>query len=62
MIKLGKVYGNRMIDLSVSNDKLLDRALRILKDVADMGRDFYLDIYDGIVLQRGGQYENTMLG
>ena len=29
MIKLGKVYGNRMIDLSVSNDKLLDRAIGI---------------------------------
>jgi len=27
--------------------------------LADLGRDFYLDIYDGIVLQRGGQYEST---
>tara|TARA_R110000824_G_scaffold58449_2_gene158000 strand:+ start:2752 stop:4425 length:1674 start_codon:yes stop_codon:yes gene_type:complete len=27
--------------------------------LADMGRDFYLDIYDGIVLQRGGMFENT---
>ena len=33
MIKLGKVYGNRMIDLSVSNDKLLDRVFGILFDI-----------------------------
>ncbi len=33
MIKLGKVYGNRMIDLSVTNDKLLNRALGILFDI-----------------------------
>ena len=33
MIKLGKVYGNRMIDLSVSNDKLMDRAIGILFDI-----------------------------
>jgi len=36
MIKLGKVYGNKMVDLSVSNKKLNDRALRILSDVADV--------------------------
>ena len=34
MIKLGKVYGNRMIDLSPSNDKLMDRAIGILYDIA----------------------------
>jgi len=39
MIKLGKVYGNRMIDLSVSNNKLLDRALVILFDVASINRE-----------------------
>ena len=30
MIKLGKVYGNLMIDLQASNDKLVARAKRIL--------------------------------
>ena len=39
MIKLGKVYGNRMIDLSVSNDKLLDRALGILFDIGSVDKD-----------------------
>ncbi len=36
MIKLGKVYNNRMIDLSVTNNKLLDRALGILLDIGSL--------------------------
>ena len=39
MIKLGKVYGNRMIDLSVNNNKLLDRALGILLDIASVNKE-----------------------
>ena len=39
MVRLGKVYGNRMVDVSVSNAKLEDRALRILEDLADVQRD-----------------------
>lgn len=39
MVKLGKVYGNRMIDVAVTNLKLEDRALRILGDLAGLGRD-----------------------
>ena len=39
MIKLGKVYGNRMIDLSVSNDKLVDRAIGILFDIGSVDKD-----------------------
>ncbi len=38
MIKLGKVYGNRMIDLSVTNEKLLERALGILSDIGSVNR------------------------
>ncbi|MFE4106580.1 N-acetylmuramic acid 6-phosphate etherase [Almyronema epifaneia] len=38
MVKLGKVYGNRMIDVSVTNTKLRDRALRILCDLTDLDR------------------------
>ena len=30
MIKLGKVYGNLMVDLKASNKKLRDRALRLI--------------------------------
>ena len=39
MIKLGKVYGNRMIDLSVSNEKLFDRAIGILFDIGSVDKD-----------------------
>jgi N-acetylmuramic acid 6-phosphate etherase len=38
MVRLGKVYGNRMVDVSVSNAKLEDRALRILADLAQVPR------------------------
>lgn len=39
MVKLGKVYGNRMIDVAVTNRKLHDRALRILQDLAELNRE-----------------------
>jgi N-acetylmuramic acid 6-phosphate etherase len=38
MVRLGKVFGNRMVDVSVSNAKLEDRALRILADLAGVER------------------------
>jgi N-acetylmuramic acid 6-phosphate etherase len=38
MVKLGKVYGNRMVDVAVTNSKLEDRALRILCDLAGVSR------------------------
>ena len=38
MIRLGKVYGNRMVDVAVTNAKLEDRALRILADLAGVSR------------------------
>ncbi len=38
MIKLGKVYGNRMVDLSVTNEKLKERAIGILFDIASVNR------------------------
>ena len=39
MVKLGKVYGNRMVDVSVTNSKLLDRSLRIIQDLTDLSRE-----------------------
>lgn len=39
MIRLGKVYGNRMVDVAVTNKKLYDRALRILQDLTNLNRD-----------------------
>ncbi len=39
MVQLGKVYGNRMVDVSVTNQKLHDRALRILADLTGLPRN-----------------------
>ena len=44
MIKLGKVYGNRMVDLSVSNKKLKERAIRILYDIASVNKETALKL------------------
>lgn len=38
MVKLGKVYGNRMVDVSVTNQKLRDRAIRTLVDLTELSR------------------------
>jgi len=38
MVKLGKVYGNRMIDVAVTNQKLRDRALTMLTDLTELSR------------------------
>jgi N-acetylmuramic acid 6-phosphate etherase len=38
MVRLGKVYGNRMVDVAATNEKLRDRALRILMDLTDLDR------------------------
>jgi N-acetylmuramic acid 6-phosphate etherase len=38
MVQLGKVFGNRMIDVAVTNSKLRDRATRIIMDLTNLGR------------------------
>ncbi len=38
MVKLGKVFGNRMVDLSPTNNKLIDRSIRILSDITSIDR------------------------
>lgn len=39
MVKLGKVYGNRMVDVAVTNEKLRDRALRILQELTPLSQE-----------------------
>jgi len=39
MVQLGKVYGNRMVDVAVTNQKLYDRALGMLRDLTDLDKD-----------------------
>jgi N-acetylmuramic acid 6-phosphate etherase len=50
MVRLGKVYGNRMVDVAVTNRKLHDRALRILEDLTDLSRE-----EAGFLLERSGR-------
>jgi N-acetylmuramic acid 6-phosphate etherase len=50
MVRLGKVYGNRMVDVAVTNQKLHDRALRILCDLTDLERPDAADL-----LERSGK-------
>ncbi len=50
MVRLGKVYGNRMVDVAVTNKKLHDRALRILQDLTDLSRDDA-----GVLLEQSGR-------
>ncbi len=44
MVRLGKVYGNRMVDVAVTNSKLEDRALRILRDLVAVPREQGLEL------------------
>jgi N-acetylmuramic acid 6-phosphate etherase len=46
MIQLGKVYGNRMVDVRVSNEKLLDRARRIVAEVAGVSMERAAELLD----------------
>jgi N-acetylmuramic acid 6-phosphate etherase len=39
MIRLGKTYGNLMVDLRASNAKLIDRGERIVMEVSGAGRE-----------------------
>ncbi len=50
MVKLGKVYGNRMIDVAVTNKKLRDRALRMLQDLTALNREAA-----GLLLEQSGK-------
>ncbi|MDH4069466.1 MAG: N-acetylmuramic acid 6-phosphate etherase [Ignavibacteria bacterium] len=52
MIQLGKVYGNLMVDLQLTNEKLLERARRILMSAGNVTYDAaskYLSEADGHV-------------
>ena len=39
MIRLGKTFGNLMVDLRATNDKLTDRSQRIVAEVCGVDRD-----------------------
>jgi len=56
MVKLGKVYGNRMVDVAVTNEKLRDRALRILQDLTPLSEE-----EASILLEKSGNRVKTAL-
>tara|TARA_R110002096_G_scaffold179823_1_gene356955 strand:- start:369 stop:686 length:318 start_codon:yes stop_codon:yes gene_type:complete len=39
MVRLGKTYGNLMVDLRASNEKLIGRSLRILQQLTGLAED-----------------------
>jgi N-acetylmuramic acid 6-phosphate etherase len=47
MIRLGKTYGNLMVDLRATNAKLVDRGERIVMEVSGVGRDEARAAIDG---------------
>jgi len=57
MVRLGKVYGNRMVDVAVTNSKLEDRALRILADLAGVERSQGRQLLE----QTGGSVKLSLL-
>ena len=46
MVRLGKVYGNRMVDVAASNSKLVDRSVRILRDLLGLKRAAALSLLE----------------
>jgi N-acetylmuramic acid 6-phosphate etherase len=56
MVKLGKVYGNRMVDVAVTNQKLRDRALQMLQDLTGLSREAA-----GFLLERSGKWVKLAL-
>ncbi|MEA5504207.1 N-acetylmuramic acid 6-phosphate etherase [Halotia wernerae UHCC 0503] len=56
MVKLGKVYGNRMVDVAVTNQKLRDRALQILQDLTGLSREAA-----GFLLEHSGKWVKLAL-
>lgn len=57
MVRLGKVHGNRMVDVAVTNSKLEDRALRILRDLAALEREQASELLQ----QAGGSVKRALL-
>ncbi|HSU68419.1 MAG TPA: N-acetylmuramic acid 6-phosphate etherase, partial [Tepidisphaeraceae bacterium] len=44
MVRLGKVYGNLMVDLRATNQKLWDRGARIISTLTGLPRDAAMDL------------------
>jgi len=57
MIKLGKVYGNLMVDVKVTNQKLAERARRLVMKVADVD----VETADALLVQSDNQVKTAIV-
>jgi N-acetylmuramic acid 6-phosphate etherase len=57
MIRLGKTYGNLMVDLMATNAKLKDRSERIVMEVCGIGRDEARDVVE----RAGGRVKTAIV-
>jgi N-acetylmuramic acid 6-phosphate etherase len=57
MVKMGKVYGNLMIDVQATNEKLVARAVSILKEITGLDDDDAKKAFD-----KYGSVKKAMLG
>jgi N-acetylmuramic acid 6-phosphate etherase len=69
MIKMGKVYGNLMVDLQATNKKLIDRGRRIIstltgisyEEAAELLEKAQRNVKAAIVMEKSGvSYEEAM--
>lgn len=57
MIRLGKTYGNVMIDLQMTNNKLRERARRVVMEITGVG----YDVADSTLETAGGHVKTALL-
>lgn len=46
MVGVGKVYDNLMVDVKATNQKLIDRSIRIIQDICDISYDQAQSLYE----------------
>jgi N-acetylmuramic acid 6-phosphate etherase len=44
MIQLGRVKGNKMVDMQLSNNKLVERGIKMILDETDLNRESAKDL------------------
>lgn len=65
MVMMNKVYGNRMIDVNPSNNKLIDRCMRLTKDIWSEYSNIQIDdaqLYEYILALRDKKYKKLEQG
>ncbi|MEJ7314612.1 N-acetylmuramic acid 6-phosphate etherase, partial [Staphylococcus epidermidis] len=45
MVGVGKVYDNLMVDVKATNQKLIDRSIRIIQDICDISYNQAQSLY-----------------